>query len=100
MQNYYLTLFRYSAWRFGKLIDFFQRNSQIQDIWYKNEGLYFGSVHATICHILLTDNLWFLRLNNLEEFTSPHNTESYPELTKISITESKIKELYSVDNDT
>ena len=58
LPNYFASLARYHAWATQRLVA-----SNLQglsdDEWHRDCGLFFRSVHRTVNHLLLTDNIWF-----------------------------------------
>ncbi len=57
---YFHRLARYHAWATQVLLDkSLQHLSDEQ--WHRDSGLFFGSVHRTVNHLLVTDNIWFAR---------------------------------------
>lgn len=57
--DYFILIERYNRWFNGQLIDACR---QLTDEQRKtNQGGYFGSIHATLNHILLADHIWLAR---------------------------------------
>ena len=61
MQQCLAKLSRYHCWATEKLFDSVALLSEEQ--YRSNEGLFFGSVHGTLNHLLLVDQLWLSRIN-------------------------------------
>ncbi|MFC5609041.1 DinB family protein [Variovorax soli] len=78
MESYFAALARYHAWATARLLD--EHLAHLTDAqWHQDCKLFFGSVHRTVNHLLVTDNLWFARL---AEGVSPRmalDTELYHE---------------------
>ncbi|MDM0042914.1 DinB family protein [Variovorax dokdonensis] len=57
---YFLRLARYHVWATQVLLD-----KSLQHLgdeqWHRDCGLFFGSVHRTVNHLLVTDNIWHAR---------------------------------------
>lgn len=69
-------LARYHRWAGRVLLEHLEPFSD--DVWYRDEGLFFQSIHATLNHLLLVDRLWPGRLreepipfNGLDEILEP-----------------------------
>lgn len=78
MRDYFAALARYHAWATARLLD--EHLAHLTDAqWHQDCKLFFGSIHRTVNHLLVTDNLWFARL---AEGVSPRmalDTELYHE---------------------
>ncbi len=59
--DYFNGLARYHAWATQRLLD---EHLVIlaDDDWWRDCGLFFKSVHGTVNHLLVTDDIWFSRL--------------------------------------
>lgn len=60
MQQYLAKLSRYHRWATEKLFDSVALLSEEQ--YRSNQGLFFSSVHGTLNHLLLVDQLWLSRI--------------------------------------
>ena len=60
LPNYFASLGRYHVWATHKLLDVNLKSLSDAD-WRRDCGLYFKSVHGTVNHLLVTDNIWFAR---------------------------------------
>ena len=60
LPNYFSSLARYHVWATHKLLDVNLKSLSDAD-WRRDCGLYFRSVHGTVNHLLVTDNIWFAR---------------------------------------
>lgn len=66
MKSHFLTLAGYHAWATATLFDTLVT---LDDARYRADcGLFFRSVHGTLNHLLVADNVWFARLRG-EVFT-------------------------------
>ena len=78
LKSYFAALARYHAWATTRLLD--EHLSHLTDAqWHQDCKLFFGSIHRTVNHLLVTDNIWFARL---AEGVSPRialDTELYHE---------------------
>src|SRR5919107_1560497 len=63
---YFATLARYNSWANGRLYDAVARLGEAE--YMKPRPAFFGSIHATLNHILVGDRLWIARI---EEHTPP-----------------------------
>lgn len=60
LAHYFAQLARYHAWATRKLLA--QDLAPLSDDeWYRDQRLFFGSVHRTVNHLLVTDNIWWAR---------------------------------------
>ena len=59
MVNRYTALARYNAWANHRLYD--AAASLTDDQYRADRGAFFGSVHGTLNHLLVTDRLWMFR---------------------------------------
>ncbi len=60
LQSYFRELARYHAWATNKL---FEANlaALSDEQWRRDTGLFFCSVHRTLNHLLVADNIWYAR---------------------------------------
>ncbi|WP_218511289.1 DinB family protein [Variovorax sp. dw_308] len=74
LQKYFASLARYHAWATARLLE--SNLAPISDDeWHRHSGLYFGSVHRTINHLLVTDNIWYARFAENHSLRLPLDTE-------------------------
>ena len=66
LADYFARLARYHAWATHQLLADLVPLSDEE--WHRDLRLYFGSVHRTVNHLLLTDTVWYARF---AENTSP-----------------------------
>jgi uncharacterized damage-inducible protein DinB len=59
LRTYFAGLARYHAWATQRLLDALARMDDAQ--WHRDCGLFFGSVHGTVSHLLVTDGIWWSR---------------------------------------
>ena len=58
--NYFASLARYHVWATQRLLgDYLAPLGD--EAWYRDCGLFFHSVHRTVNHLLVTDNIWHAR---------------------------------------
>lgn len=60
LAEYFTHLSRYHAWATERLLDA-HLVSLSDEAWRRDCGLFFGSLHRTVNHLLLTDDLWWAR---------------------------------------
>ncbi len=58
--RYFAKLARYHAWASARLLEE-SLSLLTEDEWRRNGGLFFGSVHRTLNHLLVADNIWWGR---------------------------------------
>ena len=66
LAHYFTGLARYHAWATHKLLA--DHAPLGDDEWHRDLRLFFGSVHRTVNHLLVADNIWYARFS---ENTSP-----------------------------
>ena len=60
LAQYFAGLARYHAWATSRLLD--TNLAQLShEEWHRDCKLFFGSVHRTVNHLLVTDNIWHAR---------------------------------------
>lgn len=78
MNSYFAALARYHAHATSLLLD--EHLAHLGDAqWHKDCKLFFGSIHRTVNHLLVTDNIWFARLAEGISLRMPLDTELYHE---------------------
>jgi len=82
LPNYFASLARYHVWATHKLIDTNLRGLSDDD-WHRDCGLYFRSVHRTVNHLLLTDNIWFSRFAEGRSQRVPLDTELHRDRAEV-----------------
>ncbi|SEB01082.1 DinB family protein [Variovorax sp. YR216] len=82
LPNYFASLARYHVWATYKLIDTNLRGLSDDD-WHRDCGLYFRSVHRTVNHLLLTDNIWFSRFAEGRSPRMPLDTELHGDRAEV-----------------
>ena len=82
LPNYFASLARYHVWATHKLIDTNLRGLSDSD-WHRDCGLYFRSVHRTVNHLLLTDNIWFSRFAEGRSLRVPLDTELHQDRAEV-----------------
>jgi uncharacterized damage-inducible protein DinB len=60
-QAYFAALARYHVWATHKLLDV-NLAALTDEEWRRDTGLFFGSVHRTVNHLLVADTIWYARL--------------------------------------
>ena len=65
MRDHFLSLARYNAWANARL---FEAALDLPDDLYRRDvGVFFGSLHGTLNHLLATDRIWLKRLTGQGE---------------------------------
>lgn len=60
LADYFTRLAGYHAWATRRLLDeHLARLTEAQ--WHRDLGLFFGSIHGTVNHLLVTDHIWYAR---------------------------------------
>lgn len=78
LPHYLGFLARYHQWATAKLLD--EHLAHLSDAqWHQDCKLFFGSIHRTVNHLLVTDNIWFARLAEGVSPRMPLDTELYHE---------------------
>lgn len=82
LPNYFASLARYHAWATQRLVA-----SNLQglsdDEWHRDCGLFFRSVHRTVNHLLLTDNIWFARFAEGQSLRLALDTELHADRIEV-----------------
>jgi uncharacterized damage-inducible protein DinB len=78
LPNYFASLGRYHVWATHRLLDA-HLAALSDDDWHRDCGLYFRSVHGTVNHLLVTDNIWFARFAEGQSPRIPLDTELHAE---------------------
>ncbi|WP_076998542.1 DinB family protein [Variovorax sp. KK3] len=78
MPNYFASLARYHVWATHKLLDVNLKGLSDAD-WRRDCGLYFRSVHRTVNHLVVTDNIWYARFAEGHSPRVPLDTELFAE---------------------
>ncbi|HET7834190.1 MAG TPA: DinB family protein [Variovorax sp.] len=74
LANYFASLARYHVWATERLIGSNLAGLSEAD-WHRECGLYFRSVHGTVNHLLVTDDIWFARFAEGRSLRLPLDTE-------------------------
>ena len=78
LPNYFASLARYHVWATHKLLESNLQNLSETD-WRRDCRLFFRSVHGTVNHLLVTDNLWYARFAEGRSLRMPLDTELHTE---------------------
>jgi len=62
MKSYFLMMSHYNEWANARLYKV--ASSLPCELYYKDVGAYFKSLHGTLNHLLVTDRIWMRRLTN------------------------------------
>jgi uncharacterized damage-inducible protein DinB len=74
LPNYFASLGRYHVWATHRLLT--SNLSSLSDAdWHRDCGLFFRSVHRTVNHLLVTDNIWYARFADGQSLRMPLDTE-------------------------
>ena len=65
MKGYFQQLAKYNQWANGRL--YAAVLELPNELYRKPTGVFFGSLHGTLNHLLLTDRLWLKRLTGIGE---------------------------------
>lgn len=73
MKSHLLTLARYHQWATGRLLD---AVGTLDDAAYRADaGLFFGSVHGTLNHLIVAEDIWHARLEGAAPAVQTLDTE-------------------------
>ena len=78
LPNYFASLARYHVWATHKLLESNLKNLSDSD-WRRDCRLFFRSVHGTVNHLLVTDNIWYARFAEGHSLRMPLDTELHTE---------------------
>lgn len=82
LSNYFASLGRYHAWATHKLLAS-NLGPLSQDEWHRDCGLFFRSVHGTVNHLLVTDNIWYARFAEGQSLRTPLDAELHTDRTAL-----------------
>ncbi|GGE43122.1 damage-inducible protein DinB [Agaricicola taiwanensis] len=72
LSQHYIMFARYNAWANGRIYD---AAAALRDEDYRaDRGAFFGSVHRTLNHLLVTDRIWMVRL--AQQGTAPDRLDA------------------------
>jgi hypothetical protein len=78
MKAHFAKMAKYNAWANGRL---YAAASSLPDESYrKNVGAFFGSLHGTLNHLLVTDRIWMRRLTGVGENPEKLNAIMFDDL--------------------
>jgi uncharacterized damage-inducible protein DinB len=78
LPQYFAALARYHAWATARLLE--ADLAPISDEeWHRDRGLFFRSIHRTVNHLLVTDNIWYARFAENHSLRLPLDTELHRE---------------------
>ncbi|MGI9024961.1 MAG: DinB family protein [Burkholderiaceae bacterium] len=74
MSDYFATLARYHRWASERLLESI---APLSDEDYRRDvGLFFDSIHGTLNHLVVTDDLWFARFSEGRSPVIAHDAEA------------------------
>ncbi|WP_114241827.1 DinB family protein [Dyella sp. C9] len=73
LKDYFRRLARYHAWATRRVLDSVAPLSDAQ--WHGDAGLFFRSVHGTVNHLLVTDDIWYGRFAEQRSLQLPLDAE-------------------------
>ncbi|MDM0114860.1 DinB family protein [Variovorax sp. J22R133] len=80
--QYFAGLSRYHAWATARLLDA-NLSSLTDEQWHRHCGLFFGSIHGTVNHLLVTDNIWYARFAENHSLRMALDTELHRERASV-----------------
>jgi uncharacterized damage-inducible protein DinB len=81
MKSHFLLMAKYNAWANARL---YKMASDLPDELYRrNVGAYFGSLHGTLNHILTADRIWMRRLTGTGEHPDKLNAILFDDLVSL-----------------
>jgi len=78
LHHYFAKLAQYHAWATARLLEA-NLASLSDDEWHRPCGLFFGSIHTTVNHLLVTDNIWYARFAESHSLRIPLDAQLHPE---------------------
>jgi uncharacterized damage-inducible protein DinB len=78
LPNYFASLGRYHVWATHRLLDAHLKGLSDAD-WHRDCGLFFRSVHRTVNHLLVADNIWYARFAEGRSPRIPLDSELHAE---------------------
>lgn len=81
MKAHFLMMAEYNAWANARLYDMAQQLSD--EAYRRNVGVYFGSMHRTLNHILAADLIWMRRLTGTGDHPRTLDAIVYDDLVSL-----------------
>jgi uncharacterized damage-inducible protein DinB len=81
MKAHFLLMAEYNAWANARLYE--MASTLPDELYRKNVGAYFGSLHATLNHILTADRIWMRRLTGTGEHPDKLNSILFDDLVAL-----------------
>jgi uncharacterized damage-inducible protein DinB len=82
LTEYFTTLARYNVWATGRLLD--AVSAVPEDDYRRDVGLFFKSIHGTLNHLLVADNIWFPRFAEGRSPRMALNAELEPDRAQLA----------------
>jgi uncharacterized damage-inducible protein DinB len=81
MKTHFLMMARYNAWANARL---FRMAGALRDELYRKEaGTYFKTLHGTLNHLLATDRIWMRRLTGIGDHPDKLNAIMFDDLSSL-----------------
>ena len=80
--GYFTTLARYNVWATARLLD--AAAAVPEDAYRRDVGLFFKSIHGTLNHLLVADNIWFPRFAEGRSPSMALNAELAPDRAQLA----------------
>jgi uncharacterized damage-inducible protein DinB len=81
MKNHFLMLAHYNRWANRRLYDM---SAQLpEELYRRDAGVYFNSLHGTLNHLLASDRIWMRRLEGTGEHPSALNAIVFSEFAEL-----------------
>lgn len=82
LPEYFSRLAGYHTWATRRLLD--EHLARLSDEqWHRDAGLFFHSVHGTVNHLLVTDDIWYARFAEGRSPQLPLDTELHADRTAL-----------------
>ena len=82
LTSYFTTLARYNVWATGRLLDAVA--ALPEDDYRRDVGLFFKSIHGTLNHLRVADNIWFPRFAEGRSPRMALNAELEPDRARLA----------------
>jgi len=83
MQSHFSKMAKYNAWANARLYG--MARSLPDELYRKNVGAFFGSLHGTLNHLLLTDRLWMRRFTGIGDHPKKLNAILFEDLPSLEL---------------
>ena len=89
MKHHFGMMARYNAWANSRL--YAEARSLSVESYRKNVGAFFGSLHGTLNHLLVTDRIWMRRFTGEGEHPAQLNAIMFDDLPSLQVVHARLR---------